>query len=145
MRYFLFTLLLSLAFSVHATDELVVSQTSNETSWAISSIKELSFDGNGVKITFNDETSVYYAQETLNMLKFNVTPSSGLSNIHEEKDRIRINGNIITVTNCSSIKVYSLNGTLMAQTYGSMLDISHLAKGAYVVLSEGLISKIIKQ
>lgn len=146
MRYILLTILLSVAMSVYATDELVVSQTSGETVWAVSSIKDITFDGNGVKVSFNDDTSVYYSKSTLNMLKFNVT-SSGINDLSDNSTpKISINGNIITVDgNVSEIKVYSLAGIVVAQGKGSQIDISGLTDGAYIVQAGSLITKIMKR
>lgn len=144
MRYSILTLLLSLSLSAVATDELIVCETSNETKWAITTIKELSFDGKGVKIMFNDETSVYYSNETLNMLKFNVTSSSGLNDLNERQNGISLNGNIINTTKDTDIYVYSFSGRLLAHKKGSSLDISNLPNGAYIIKAGNSISKILK-
>ena len=73
MRYYLITLFLALALSASASDEVVVVQSSGQVSWSISSIKDITFDGNGVKFSFNDNTSVYYDKGSLSMIKFNST------------------------------------------------------------------------
>lgn len=144
MRYFLLTLLLSIAVSVGATDKLVVEQSTGETAWSISTIKDLSFDGNGVKITFTDDTSVYYGKETLTMLKFSVT--TGIDDLTNASGKISVQGNTIILNGVESdIKVYSLTGTLVAQGKGSQLDISSLTNGAYIVQADSLITKIIKR
>ena len=80
MRYYLITLFLSIAMSAFAADEVVVIQSTGQTSWEISKIKELTFDGNGVKFSFNDNTSVYYDKGSLSMIKFDTT-LSGINSI----------------------------------------------------------------
>lgn len=145
MRYYFLTLILSLSLSVSASDELVVEQTTGETSWTISSIKDITFDGNGVKISFNDNSSVYYAKEALNMLKFNVS-TSGINGLDASAENITVAGNIIIADgNEGEIKVFSLSGSIVAQGKGSKLDISNLNNGTYVVQAGSLISKIVKK
>ena len=144
MRYLLLTIMMSLSLSLYASDEVVVKQSSGETSWAISSIKEISFDGNGVKLLFADDTSVYYSKETLSMLKFNVATSD----IEELNDtpQISIAGNILFIpNNTGDIKIFSLAGVLVIQAKGSQVDISALSDGAYIVQAGCLTSKIIKK
>ena len=78
------------------------------------------------------------------MLQFNVTPSN-INNI-ETKNAISLKGNTIIVnTDVESIKVYSLNGTLVTQSVGNMLNISNLGEGTYIVKAGSLITKIVKK
>lgn len=145
MRYYLITLFLSLAMSAFAADEVVVIQSTGQTSWEISKIKELTFDGNGVKFSFNDNTSVYYDKGSLSMIKFDTT-LSGINSINKSEQTISIADNCIIVEgNTSEIKVFSLSGAAVAQGKGPKLDISSLEKGTYIVQAGSLISKIIKK
>lgn len=144
MRKILFLCLFALSLSASASDNLIVKQKDGNTSWVISTIHEITFDGNGVKISFTDGQSVYYTKENLNMLQFNVTPSN-INNI-ETKNAISLKGNTIIVnTDVESIKVYSLNGTLVTQSVGNMLNISNLGEGTYIVKAGNLITKIVKK
>ena len=144
MRYFLLTIMMSLSLSLFAGDEVVVKQSSGETTWAISSIKEISFDGNGVKLLFTDDTSVYYSKETLSMLKFNVI-TSGIEELNDTP-QISIAGNVLSIPNNTGvIKIFSLAGVLVMQANGSQVDISGLSDGAYIVQAGCLTSKIIKK
>lgn len=143
MRYLLLTLLLSFSLASFANEELVVEQATGKTAWTISTIKDLTFDGKGVKISFNDNTSVYYAAETLSMIHFNAT-ASGVNAIEAGKS-ITVEGDCVVVNGYEGdIKVYSLAGAVVAQGKGARLDISHLNEGTYVVKAGSLISKIIK-
>ena len=145
MRYYLITLFLSIAMSAFAADEVVVIQSTGQTSWEISKIKELTFDGNGVKFSFNDNTSVYYDKVSLSMIKFDTT-LSGINSINKSEQTISIADNCIIVEgNTSEIKVFSLSGAAVAQGKGPKLDISSLEKGTYIVQAGSLISKIIKK
>ena len=145
MRYYLITLFLALALSASASDEVVVIQSTGQTSWEISKIKELTFDGNGVKFSFNDNTSVYYDKGSLSMIKFDTT-LSGINSINKSEQTISIADNCIIVEgNTSEIKVFSLSGAAVAQGKGPKLDISSLEKGTYIVQAGSLISKIIKK
>lgn len=145
MRYYLITLFLSIAMSAFAADEVVVIQSTGQTSWEISKIKELTFDGNGVKFSFNDNTSVYYDKGSLSMIKFDTT-LSGINSINKSEQTISIADNCIIVEgNTSEIKVFSLSGAAVAQGKGPKLDISSLEKGTYIVQAGSLISKIIKK
>ena len=111
----------------------------------ISKIKELTFDGNGVKFSFNDNTSVYYDKGSLSMIKFDTT-LSGINSINKSEQTISIADNCIIVEgNTSEIKVFSLSGAAVAQGKGPKLDISSLEKGTYIVQAGSLISKIIKK
>ena len=144
MKLFFFTMLLCISMPIIASNEVIVKQTSGETSWTISSIKELSFDGNGVKFLFTDNTSVYYSKETLNILKFNVS-ISGIEHLNETK-QISITGNILTISgNTNDIKFFSLYGQLVMQAKGSQVDISGLPNGAYIVKTDSLTTKIVKR
>lgn len=145
MRYYLITLFLSLAMSAFAADEVVVIQSTGQTSWEISKIKELTFDGNGVKFSFNDNTSVYYDKGSLSMIKFGTT-LSGINSINKSEQTISIADNCIIVEgNTSEIKVFSLSGAAVAHGKGPKLDISSLENGTYIVQAGSLISKIIKK
>lgn len=145
MRYYLITLFLSLAMSAFAADEVVVIQSTGQTSWEISKIKELTFDGNGVKFSFNDNTSVYYDKGSLSMIKFDTT-LSGINSINKSEQTISIADNCIVVEGFEgNITVYSLSGAAVAQGKGNKLDISNLEKGTYIVQAGSLISKIIKK
>lgn len=145
MRYYLITLFLSLSLAVFASEEVVIIKSSGQESWTISSIKDFTFDGNGVKLSFNDNTSVYYEKGTLNMIKFNSTISS-VNNLNKATQSISIADNYIIVEgNTEDIKVFSLSGAVVAQGKCSKLDISHLENGTYIVQSGSLISKIVKQ
>ena len=131
--------------SAFAADEVVVIQSTGQTSWEISKIKELTFDGNGVKFSFNDNTSVYYDKGSLSMIKFDTT-LSGINSINKSEQTISIADNCIIVEgNTSEIKVFSLSGAAVAQGKGPKLDISSLEKGTYIVQAGSLISKIIKK
>ncbi len=144
MKLFFLTMLLCISMPIIASNEVIVKQTSGETSWTISSIKELSFDGNGVKFLFTDNTSVYYSKETLNILKFNVS-ISGIEHLNETK-QISITGNILTISgNTNDIKFFSLDGQLVMQAKGSQVDISGLPNGAYIVKTDSLTTKIVKR
>lgn len=130
--------------TTYASDILVVKQNDGNTSWTISTISEITFDGNGVKLAFSDGQSVYYATDDLNMLQFNITPSN-INNI-EAKNTISIKDNVISVsTETSSIQVYSLNGTLVATSNSKSLNISNLSAGSYIVKTDKLITKIVKK
>ena len=144
MKLFFLTMLLCISMPIIASNEVIVKQTSGETSWTISSIKELSFDGNGVKFLFTDNTSVYYSKETLNILKFNVS-ISGIEHLNETK-QISITGNILTISgNTNDIKFFSLDGQLVMQAKGSQVDISGMPNGAYIVKTDSLTTKIVKR
>lgn len=144
MRYFVLTLFLSLSLTIFANEHLVVEQSTGETSWAISSIKDLTFDGKGVKFTFTDNTTIYYSAETLSLISFNGT-ISGIDAINAKQVIVVEGSYIVAEGNKNNIKVYSLNGTVVAQGIGEKLDISHLGNGTYIVQAGGLISKIVKQ
>ena len=145
MRYYLITLFLALALSASASDEVVVVQSSGQVSWSISSLKDITFDGNGVKFSFNDNTSVYYDKGSLSMIKFNST-LSGINSIKQAEQAISIADNCIVVEGFEgNITVYSLSGAAVAQGKGNKLDISNLEKGTYIVQAGSLISKIIKK
>ena len=144
MKLFFLTMLLCISMPIIASNEVIVKQISGETSWTISSIKELSFDGNGVKFLFTDNTSVYYSKETLNILKFNVS-ISGIEHLNETK-QISITGNILTISgNTNDINFFSLDGQLVMQAKGSQVDISGLPNGAYIVKTDSLTTKIVKR
>lgn len=147
MRYFILTLLISFSLSATAVENLVVRQNSGDTQFSISTIKEITFDGTGAKISFNDGTSQSYAKGTLVSLRFN-TGLSGVEDVAlEGKSEILFDGNVITVVgeDCEAINVYSLSGALVATGAGSELDVSELVKGAYVVQAGSLTTKIIKR
>ena len=141
MRKLILLFLLTLSISSSATDVLVVKQNASDTSWAISTINEITFDGNGVKLAFTDGQSVYYAKEDFNMLQFDITPSE--INSVEAKKAFSIKNNVISVNaETSGIQVYSLNGTLVATSNSKSLTISNLSAGSYIVKADKLITKI---
>lgn len=147
MRYFILTLLISFSLSATAVENLVVRQNSGDTQFSISTIKEITFDGTGAKISFNDGTSQSYAKGTLVSLRFN-TGLSGVEDVALEGEAaILYDGNVITVVgeDCDVINVYSLSGALVATGEGNELEVSELVKGAYVVQAGSLTTKIIKR
>lgn len=145
MRNLALTLLLFFGLSAFATDELIVTEKSGQTSYSISTVKELSFDGKGIKISFNDNTSAYFAKETLTMIKFNAS-MSGINEIGNNEASINLKGNTIYVTgDACDIKVFALDGTIVAQSHGNTLNISNISNGTYIVNAGSLISKIIKR
>ena len=144
MRKLILLFLLTLSISSSATDVLVVKQNASDTSWAISTINEITFDGNGVKLAFTDGQSVYYTKEDFNMLQFDITPS-GINSV-EAKKAFSIKNNVISVNaETSGIQVYSLNGTLVATSNSKSLNISNLSAGSYIVKADKLITKIVKK
>lgn len=143
MRYLILTLFLSLSLASFANEEIVVEQTTGNKSWSISTVKDLTFDGNGVKFTFNDNTSVYYSKETLTKISFNGV-ASGVNSIEAQKAIIVEGNTVIANGNKEDIKVFSLEGAIVAQGKGEKLDISHLTEGTYIIKAGNLISKIIK-
>lgn len=147
MRYFILTLLISFSLSATAVENLVVRQNTGDTQFSISTIKEITFDGTGAKISFNDGTSQSYAKGTLVSLRFN-TELSGVEDVALEGEAaILFDGNVITVVgeDCDVINVYSLSGALVATGEGNELEVSELVKGAYVVQAGSLTTKIIKR
>lgn len=147
MRYFILTLLISFSLSATAVENLVVRQNTGDTQFSISTIKEITFDGTGAKISFNDGTTQSYAAGTLVSLRFN-TELSGVEDVALEGEAaILFDGNVITVVgeDCEVINVYSLSGALVATGEGNELDVSELVKGAYVVQAGSLTTKIIKR
>lgn len=146
MRKFLLTLMLSFTLSLGANDNLVVEQSSGETVWTISTIKDVTFDGNGASINFQDGSSVYYAKESLIKLKFKSGGQSSVAGINSENSSISIVNDVITATAADDgIQVFALNGAVVAQSNGNQLNIAHLTQGAYIVKAGSLISKIIKR
>ena len=144
MRKLILLFLLTLSISSSATDVLVVKQNASDTSWAISTINEITFDGNGVKLALTDGQSVYYTKEDFNMLQFDITPS-GINSV-EAKKAFSIKNNVISVNaETSGIQVYSLNGTLVATSNSKSLNISNLSAGSYIVKADKLITKIVKK
>ena len=144
MRKLILLFLLTLSISSSANDVLVVKQNASDTSWAISTINEITFDGNGVKLAFTDGQSVYYAKDYFNMLQFDITPS-GINSV-EAKKAFSIKNNVISVNaETSGIQVYSLNGTLVATSNSKSLNISNLSAGSYIVKADKLITKIVKK
>ena len=148
MRYFILTLLISCSLSLSAaTEYLVVRQKTGDTSFSITTIKEISFDGTGAKILFNDGTCQNYAKGSLVSLRFN----AGLSAVDGESfyggSAILFDGEVISVVgvDCELINVYSLSGALIVSGEGNRLDVSELIEGAYVVQAGSLTSKIIKR
>lgn len=145
MRKYLLFIIASFALSAFASDEVVIVQPTGQVSWEIAKIKDLSFDGNGVKLSFNDNTSVYYEKGALSMIKFNTT-LSGINSIDYTSQAISIAENCIVIEGFEgNITVYSLSGAAVAQGKGNKLDISNLEKGTYIVQAGSLISKIAKQ
>ncbi len=141
MRKILLLLMFALSITAYAKDMISVKSNGGEASWAISTVNEISFDGEGVKISFNDGKDVYYSCEMFNMLQFNATPT-GVSSVNGE-NAIAIKGNTIVAK--SAIKVYALNGNLVAQSAGNSLDISNLSSGSYIVKAGKSITKIVKK
>lgn len=145
MRALFLSLLFVLALSVHADDYVVVEQTSGEKSWDISSVKNISFEEDSIKFTFNDEATISYAKATFKMLKFNTTPLS-INDIDDNENKITLIGNTLFIDNENAlIKVYSVSGVLVAQGKGPKLDISNLSDGVYVIQSDTIIAKIVKK
>ena len=144
MRKLLLLFLSTLFLSASASDVLVVKQNDGDTSLAISTINEITFDGNGVKIAFTDGQSVYYSKDKLSMLQFNITPS-GINNIDALKAISFKNNNITVNKEAKEILIYSLNGTLVAKSNSNNLDISNLSPGSYIVKADNLITKILKK
>lgn len=148
MRYFILTLLISCALSLSATtDYLVVRQKTGDTSFSITTIKEISFDGTGAKISFNDGTYQSYAKGALVSLRFNAELSGVDQDAMLSGPAIFFDGNNITVVGevCDVINVYSLSGALIISGDGNRLDVSDLIEGVYVVQAGSLTSKIIKR
>ena len=109
MRKYLLFIIASFALSAFASDEVVIVQPTGQVSWEIAKIKDLSFDGNGVKLSFNDNTSVYYEKGALSMIKFNTT-LSGINSIDNTSQAISIAENCIVVEGFEgNITVYSLH------------------------------------
>lgn len=73
MRYFTFTLLFLLSLTLSAVENLIVRQTSGDTSFAISQISHAVFpaDGSGVILYFTDGTNQAFAKNDFVSLRFN--------------------------------------------------------------------------
>lgn len=145
MRTFSLVLFFSLSLAAFA-DKVVVNQTVGQTTYHVSAIQELAFDGKGVSILFTDGQSVYFAAETLDKIAFSANPSV-VGSVKNAGKAITLQGNTVTVVGGEpcDIKVLSAAGKVVVQSRGTTLDISALPGGVYVVQAGGLISKIVKR
>lgn len=70
--------------------------------------------------------------------------NAGIESIETSGTDLRYSGNIITSDSSSNITVLNLGGKTMGKSTTGRLDISHLPKGIYIVLSGGKSIKIIR-
>ncbi len=150
MRKITVTLLLLMAMSMSATDQLYVRQITGDSAYGISTISHITFptDGSGVVLNFTDGTSKTFARSQFVSLRFN-GDLSGLDFVGSNDNQALLYKNesaeIVLLGAEATIQVYSANGALVAQGEGSVLNVSHLANGTYIVKAGSLTSKIVKR
>lgn len=149
MRILHFTLLLFLSLSMFAVDNLIVRQSTGDKSVSISKISHISFpsDGSGVVMNFTDGTSEKYARGTFVSLRFNGN-ISGIESIGKDNPSgIQISADCSTISVSDAdkmIEVYSTTGAMLVEGK-SILNISNLVSGTYIVKAGNEIIKIVKR
>lgn len=150
MRLLIFTLLLFMSLSLGAADNLIVRQSTGDSSFAIGQISQVTFptDGSGVVLHFTDGTSQTFARSQFVSLRFN-GDVSGLEMIGRTQEAALVynaaTSTIVLIGSEAPIFVYSANGSLVAEGTEATLNVAHLANGAYIVKAGSLTSKIVKR
>ena len=149
MRKFSLTLLLSVSLFAFATDNIIVRQNSGDTAYGISTISSITFptDGSGVVLNFNDGTSKTFSRGQFVSLRFNQLTGADFVDSNDNHAILYNNSTseIIILGDESAIEVYATNGALVAEGKGTVLNVSQLSAGTYVVKAAGLTSKIVKR
>lgn len=139
-----------MSLSLGAADNLIVRQSTGDSSFAIAQISQVTFptDGSGVVLHFTDETSQTFARAQFVSLRFN-GDISGAELIGKDKDAALVynaaTSTIVLIGSEAPICVYSTNGSLVAEGVEATLNVAYLANGAYIVKAGSLTSKIVKR
>ncbi len=148
MRLFVLTLLFSITLPVFAVDNVIVRQSTGDTSYFISKISHISFptDGSGIVLNFTDGTSKTFARGKYVSIRFNAN-LSGLEMVgSNNQTAILYNAETAEVSVVgmeSKIEIYASNGMLVAKGENTV-NISHVETGVYVVKAGVLTAKIMK-
>lgn len=135
-------LMVLLCMPMFAADEIYVRQSSGDTRFNISNIKEITFPSGQVVVTLTDGSTKSYSSSTFVSLRFDGNIGSGVENISFE-DGISFDGITVKAPQ-GGISIYSTDGRLVFATDGSSADISTLENGIYIVKAGCLTSKIAK-
>ncbi|MBQ2838262.1 MAG: T9SS type A sorting domain-containing protein [Muribaculaceae bacterium] len=136
-------LILLLALPVFAADIIYVRQNSGDTQLSISSIKEITFPSGSVVVTMTDGSTKTYSSSNFVSLRFDGKINVGIEGVEEGFDEIIYDGEIVKAPQ-EGISVYSTDGRLILATEESILEVSSLSNGVYIVKSGSLTTKIVK-
>lgn len=126
----------------------VTQTTGDETSWALSDVRKITFSNGNVVVTATDGTSSTFAMSEVSKLNFQTSPTA--INSLQTESSVRFNGDNLQVSASegTAVDVYSPTGTLVgkASVDGSgQVSLSNLPKGVYMVKVGGKTSKVLKR
>ena len=142
-KVFSFLLIMLLGLPVFAADVIYVRQTTGDTQFSISNIKEITFPSGSVVMTMSDGLSKTYSSSTFVSLRFDGKINVGVEGVEDGVNEIVYDGVIVKAPQ-EGISVYSTDGRLVLSSEESIVDVSSLTSGVYIVKAGGLTSKIVK-
>lgn len=142
-KVFSFLLIMLLGLPVFAADVIYVRQTTGDTQFSISNIKEITFPSGSVVMTMSDGSSKTYSSSTFVSLRFDGKINVGVEGVEDGVNEIVYDGVIVKAPQ-EGISVYSTDGRLVLSSEESIVDVSSLTSGVYIVKAGGLTSKIVK-
>ena len=142
-KVFSFLLIMLLGLPVFAADVIYVRQTTGDTQFSISNIKEITFPSGSVVMTMSDGSSKTYSSSTFVSLRFDGKINVGVEGVEDGVNEIVYDGVIVKAPQ-EGISVYSTDGRLVLSSEESIVDVSSLTSGVYIVKAGGLTSKNVK-
>ncbi len=142
-KVFSFLLIMLLGLPVFAADVIYVRQTTGDTQFSISNIKEITFPSGSVVMTMSDGSSKTYSSSTFVSLRFDGKINVVVEGVEDGVNEIVYDGVIVKAPQ-EGISVYSTDGRLVLSSEESIVDVSSLTSGVYIVKAGGLTSKIVK-
>ncbi len=137
IRTFLASLLLTCC-TVALADNfqyLTVSESDGETSYAVSDIRKITFDGMYMNMELKDGTIQTLPLADLSKMFFS-QESTGMATITPMKSRIQFAGGVLraTVEAGERIVVYNMKGVqVFSANESGQYDLSGLARGVYII------------
>ena len=118
---------------------LTIDELGNETSFAVSEIRKITFDDTDMVLLLNDGTTHRLPLQGLNKMFFSENGQSAILPVLTSQSQIRLSGGVVHVQaeRGTVVTLYNMNGQAVqavTSTGGdTQLNVSHMRKGVYIV------------
>ena len=147
MKKLSFTVIAAFCSIIAFADDYYLNVIANATdSYATANLKKITFENGNVVVTTNTGTNTLYAISSISKMYFSST-SLGIGTIRNDRS-FAWDGTTLSLKGLNGkVRVYQPSGSLVfsESANAQSINLSHLAKGVYVVHVDGLSFKIVRK